>query len=388
MPQEEKRPTVISLFTGAMGLDLGFELEGFEIRLFLDKDPVVVENLKINRPEIPIIFRDICRVPTSEILEKARLVVGEPTVVTGGPPCQPFSTAGKRQSINEKRGRVLFEFIRVVKESQPMFFVFENVTGLLSAALKHISFYERIKKKKEELAPDERLGSAFELVLDKFKNIDSIDGDKYGITWGVVNAADYGAPQKRKRLIIIGSRDGKKVPLPLTTHAPPGSLEVMTGLKKPWVTLREALSGLNEAEPEYVPFPSWGKYMKYIPPGGCWRDLPDELKKEALGGAYCSQGGRTGFYRRLSWDSPAPTLVTSPVYKGSVLAHPEEDRPLSVREYARIQGFPDLWAFVGRTSAKYRIIGEAVPVPLARALARQILKEYRKRLIRLESIQK
>jgi len=386
MLRKGERPTVISLFTGAMGLDLGFELEDFQIRVFLDKDPVVVENLKVNRPGVPVISRDICCVPTSEILERAGLKVGEATVVTGGPPCQPFSTAGRRQSINEKRGKVLFEFIRVVRESQPMFFVFENVTGLLSAALKHISFYERIKKKEEELAPEERLGSAFELVLEEFRNIDSIEGGKYGISWGVVNAADYGAPQKRKRLIIIGSRDGKKVPLPPTTHAPPGSLEVMTGLKKPWVTLREALSGLNDPEPEYVPFPSWGKYMRYIPPGGCWRDLPDELKKEAMGGAYYSQGGRTGFYRRLSWDKPAPTLVTSPVYKGSVLAHPEEDRPLSVREYARIQGFPDSWVFVGRTSAKYRIIGEAVPIPLARALARQILKEYRKRLIRLESI--
>jgi len=386
MLEKGKRPTVISLFTGAMGLDLGFELEGFEIKVFLDKDPVVVENLRLNRPEVPVISRDIFYVPTSEILEKAGLGVGEATVVTGGPPCQPFSTAGRRLSINEKRGKALFEFIRVVRESQPMFFVFENVTGLLSAALKHISFYERIKKKEEELAPEERLGSAFELVLEKFRNIDSMEGGKYGISWGVVNAADYGAPQKRKRLIIIGARDGKKVPLPPTTHAPPGSLEVMTGLKKPWVTLREALSGLDDPRPEYVPFPSWGKYMKYVPPGGCWRDLPEELKKEAMGGAYYSQGGRTGFYRRLSWDKPAPTLVTSPVYKGSVLAHPEEDRPLSVKEYARIQGFPDSWVFVGRTSAKYRIIGEAVPVPLARALARQILKEFQKRLVKLESI--
>lgn len=368
----ENRPTVISLFTGAMGLDLGFEMEGFDIRVTLDNNKDVIATIRKNRPKIPIIGRDIFEVTTSEILEKARLRVGEATVITGGPPCQPFSTAGRRLSVKEKRGQLVFEFLRVIKEAKPKFFVFENVTGLLSAALKHISFYERIKKKEEELHPEERLGSAFEVVLEEFKKTN------YGINWGVVNAADYGAPQKRKRLIILGSREGKRIPIPTPTHGSPKSLEVISGLKKPWVTLREALKGLDDPNPEYVPFPSWGKYMKYVPEGGCWRDLPKKLQKEAMGGAYYSQGGRTGFYRRLSWDKPAPTLVTSPVFKGSVLAHPEENRPLSVREYARIQGFPDEWEFVDPTSTKYRLIGEAVPIPLARALAKQILKELEK----------
>ena len=129
-------------------------------------------------------------------------------------------------------------------------------------------------------------------------------------------------------------------------------------------------------------FPSWGKYLKYIPrgTGGNWTDLPDNIKNEAMGGAADSddpkrkgkQGGRTGFYRRLAWNSPAPTLVTSPTQMGTCICHPDEDRPLSVKEYAKLQGFPDDWEFVGTTSQKYRMIGEAVPIQLAFVIAKTI----------------
>lgn len=380
--EAENRPTVISLFTGAMGLDLGFEMEGFDIRVTLDNNKDAIATIKKNRPNIPIIGEDIFSVKTSEILEKARLKVGEATVVTGGPPCQPFSTAGRRKSVEEKKGQLVYQFLRVVRESQPKFFVFENVAGLVSAARKHISFFARIekKKKKEELAPEERLGSAFERFLEEFEKIRTLDGNYYVINWDVVNSADFGVPQKRRRFILLGSRDDKKTPLPTPTHGSPKSMDVILGHRKPWVTLRKALKDLNDPNPEYLPFPWWGKYMKYIPEGGCWRYLPKELQKEAMGGAYDStgkgnKGGRTGFYRRLSWDKPAPTLLTSPIFKGSVLAHPQESRALSVREYARIQKFPDDWEFVDHTATKYRLIGEAVPIPLARALAKQILKE-------------
>jgi DNA (cytosine-5)-methyltransferase 1 len=378
-----EKPTVISLFTGAMGLDLGFEIEGFDIRVTLDNNKDVIATIKKNQRNIPIIGDDIFNVKTPEILEKAGLKVGEATVVTGGPPCQPFSTAGRRKSVEEKKGQLVYQFLRVVRESQPKFFVFENVAGLVSAARKHISFYDRIKKKKEELAPEERLGSAFDRFLEEFKKIRTLDGNYYAINWDVVNSADFGVPQKRKRFILLGSRDGEKIPLPLPTHGSPKSKGVILGDRKPWVTLREVLKDLNDPNPEYLPFPWWGKYMKYIPEGGCWRDLPKELQKDALGGAYDStgkgnKGGRTGFYRRLSWDKPAPTLLTSPIFKGSVLAHPQENRALSVKEYARIQKFPDDWEFVDHIATKYRLIGEAVPIPLGRALARQILKELRR----------
>lgn len=146
--ESKSRPTVVSLFTGAMGLDLGFEMEGFDIRVALDNNKDVVATIKKNRPNIPIIGENIFNVRTSEILEKARLEIGEATVVTGGPPCQPFSTAGRRKSVEEKKGQLVYQFLRIVKESQPKFFVFENVAGLVSAARKHISFYARIEKRK------------------------------------------------------------------------------------------------------------------------------------------------------------------------------------------------------------------------------------------------
>ncbi len=375
-----KKPTIISLFSGAMGLDLGFEMEGFDIRVALDFNPDVVRTIKKNRPALPVIFKSIFDVKTKEILKKAKLNVGETNFVIGGPPCQPFSTAGKRLSVGEKKGLLVYEFIRVIRESKPEFFVFENVAGLLSAAVKHISFYERIKKKEAELHPDEKLGSAFKAIIKEFESLD------YAINYDILNAADYGAPQKRKRFIMIGSRDGKKFPLPLPTHGSPNNIDVIAGNKKTWVTLREALKNLNDPNPEYIPFPCWGKYMKHIPEGGCWRDLPKELLKEAMLNAYDEdkkkdslKGGRTGFYRRLSWDKPSPTLLTSPNFKGSVLGHPELDRPLSIKEYARIQGFPDEWEFVDHIATKYQFIGEAVPVPLSRAIARHLMQLLKKR---------
>jgi len=367
------KPTLISLFTGAMGLDLGFEMAGFEVRVAVDIDRWVCETIRANRPNLPIINADIRRVDTKLILEKACLKVGEPTVVTGGPPCQAFSTAGKRESINDARtdkgGDLVFEFLRVVREAKPKFFVFENVTGVLSAALRHISFYERIKRKKQEIPPEARLGTAFEKILNEFKETG------YRIKWAVLNAADYGVPQQRKRLFIVGSRENIDIPFPPEpTHAHPGSLDVISGKKKPWLTLRDAIWNLRDRKDlEYIPFPSWGRYLRYVPPGGCWVDIPKELQKEAMGGAYRSQGGRRGFFRRLSWDKPAPTLVTSPVMKATCLCHPDYDRPLSVEEYMRIQCFPDGWKLVGPTNTKYKMLGEAVPPPLGYVVAKCIL---------------
>ena len=150
--------------------------------------------------------------------------------------------------------------------------------------------------------------------------------------------------------------------------------------KKPWKTLRDALDGLKDDEMERMEFPKWGKYLKHIPAGGCWVDLPENLKKEAMGRAANSddpkrkgkQGGRTGFFRRLSWDKPSPTLVTSPAQMGTCICHPDDDRPLTVKEYAKLQGFPAGWKFVGSTSQKYRMIGEAVPVDLAKVIAKTV----------------
>jgi DNA (cytosine-5)-methyltransferase 1 len=359
-----KKPplTAISLFSGAMGLDTGFEQSGFQIKVTCEMRKEACDTIRLNRPDVPLLEGDIAEYTTGTILETAGLQIGEPTVVIGGPPCQSFSTAGTRKSFNEKRGIALLEFVRVVKESRPRFFVFENVKGLTNASLKHISFYERIKMKENEIPDESKLGTAFKYVLGKLAETG------YSISYKILNSADYGSPQKRLRLIIIGARDGEDVGFPDQTHDSPNSIQVITGKRRPWRAVGDVLKDLREDEQEYVKFPSWGKYIRYIKPGGDWRDLPPEIQREAMKGSFFSQGGRTGYFRRLSLDLPCPTLVTSPVFKGTCLAHPIFDRPLSIQEYARIQGFPDYWKFVGSTMKKYRMIGEAVPVELSYAL--------------------
>ncbi len=359
-------PAVISLFSGAMGLDLGFETAGFNIRVACEIRKEVCETIKSNRPTIPLLEGDIASYSTKEILGTAGLSPGEATLVLGGPPCQPFSTAGKRQSFNERRGTALLEYIRIVKESKPRLFVFENVKGLTNSSLQHMSFYDRIKMKQDEVPKEHQLGTAFKFVLEE------LDKTGYSLSYKILNAADYGSSQKRLRLIIVGSRDCEEIGYPIQTHDSPNSINVVTKKMKPWRNLGDVLDDSKEDDQEYVKFPSWGKYMKYIKQGGNWRDLPIDLQKEAMQGSFYSQGGRTGYFRRLSLSSQCPTLVTSPVFKGTCLAHPTQDRPLSIQEYSRIQGFPEGWRFFGNIYKKYRMIGEAVPVELSCAIALHI----------------
>lgn len=373
-----KNPTVISLFTCGMGMDVGFEKAKFQTVYTNDITKFACDTIRQNRSEIPCDEGDITNISSKEILKKSKHKKGEIDVVIGGPPCQSFSTAGARKGLEDKRGMALLEFIRVIRDVQPKFFVFENVPGLKSIAKKHISFYDRMSVDKKTLSSDQQYGSLFGEILDEFNKL-----KKYKSDWDILNSADYGVPQKRKRLILIGSRtmDPKIIFEKIKKNAKfadPKKAEEEG--KKPWKTLRDALDGLKDDKMERTEFPKWGKYLKHIPAGGCWVDLPDNLKKEAMGRAANSddpkrkgkQGGRTGFFRRLSWDKPSPTLVTSPSQMGTCLCHPDEDRPLTVKEYAKLQGFPAGWKFIGSTSQKYRMIGEAVPVPLAKVIAKTV----------------
>jgi len=355
--------TVVSLFTGAYGLDLGFELAGFRVTVALDISEDSYRNLKANRPKIPFLLGDIKRFSTADILKEAGLKPGEVDVVTGGPPCQPFSPAGKRQSLRDPRAAPLMDFIRVIKEARPKVFVMEEVPGILSARIKHVPIKERGKR---PLTPEEEPGSAWRVVLEE------LEKTGYRIAWKVLNAADYGTPQVRERVIVIGVRpDLDKAPVfPEPTHSkePVGLFRVL----RTWLTLAEALAGIED-HIGYLPLPpKYAKFMKYVPPGGNWRQIPDELKPEAMNAAYRAGGGRMGFYRRLTWFEPSSTLVTSPAMKATMMVHPWEDRPLSVREYLRIQGFPDEWRVVVSIQSAYRLFGEAVPVPLAKAIARTV----------------
>ena len=352
----KKRP-VISLFSGAMGLDIGLKAAGLDIAVALECNPFPVATIARNFPVLSLIPRPIEDVSSDEILEKAQLKPREPFAVVGGPSCQVFSTAGQRRSLSDPRSMMFKHFVRVVRDTQPEFFVMENVRGLLSAAVRHRPLWQR-GPGYPQLATEEQLGSAFRVVAQTLRDIG------YYCLFDVLNAADYGVPQIRQRLVIIGSRDGRKVRMPNPTHHPKGR----EGLPK-WRTLGDALDDLNEDDPDYFLFcPSKRRYLKLIPEGGNWRQLPDELKSDALGRAFHSWGGRSGFFRRLSRGRPSPALTTRPDSKATMLCHPTELRPLTVGEYARLQQFPDDWIFEGTVRQKYEQVGNAVPIGLGTAI--------------------
>ena len=376
--QTAREMRVISLFTCGMGMDIGFEKAGFITVYANDITKFACDTIRRNKPGLHCDEGDITEIRSEQIMKNARVKKEEVDVVIGGPPCQSFSTAGMRRGLDDKRGMALLEFMRIVRDVKPKFFVFENIAGLISAAKKHVPFYDRISGKSRKLRPDQEYGSLFTDILSEFERIDG-----YKFRWNLLNSADYGIPQKRKRLILIGSRvaDPGNVFKAIEEHAKYADPRQATKLKKkPWRTLRYALKDLNDEDKECVKFPKWGRYLAYVPPGGCWVDLPNSMKQEAMGGAADTddprrkgkQGGRRGFFRRLSWNLPAPTLVTSPAQMGTCICHPDETRPLTVKEYAKIQGFPDDWVFVGSTTQKYRMIGEAVPVDLAEIIAKTI----------------
>lgn len=356
---------MISLFSGAMGLDIGFMAAGFELRLANDISKESYNTVTNNLPNTSFIHDDIQKISSSELLSKAGLGVAEVDVLVGGPPCQPFSTAGKREGLNDPRASPLREFIRVINDIQPKIFVMEEVEGLLSSRLIHVPISERNNKK---LKDEEESGSVFKVVRQMLKSTN------YKYNYWILNSADFGAPQCRRRLIFMGSK--KTLPKPLVQTHSEVQLTLPDGSKlEPWNTLWEATADLQKIDQEYLKFSSSrSSYMKSIVPGGNWRHLPKECVKAALGGAYESGGGKMGYYRRLSWDEPSPTVVTSPAQNSTMLCHPYDNRPLSVEEYKRIQGFPDDWEIVGSTTQeKYKLIGDAVPVHLSYAIAKNVI---------------
>ena len=349
-----KKFNVISLFSGAMGLDNGVEKAGLNIRLCVEFQHAMAETIRSNRPDVPLIEDDVRNYSGSELRERAGLKQDEEVfLVCGGPPCQAFSTAGKRLGFDDDRGNVFLKYIDLIGEIRPRYFLLENVRGLLSAAY----------RPQEETPCGEKAekGSALLYALDRMEKIG------YSATFTLYDAANYGVPQRRERVIILGSREGYKIPLIPPTHAKDGA----DGLMK-WTTLREAIKGLTKCTA--APIPSRRlKYFEMLGPGSCWKDLPVEVQKEAMGKSFLLPGGKTGFFRRLAWDEPSPTLVTCPTMPATDLIHPVENRALSIEEYARIQMFPDDWIFKGSMSDVYKQIGNAVPVGMGYAAAKHLL---------------
>ena len=354
-----KRLKAISLFSGAMGLDLGIEKAGIEIKLCVELNKQAVATIR-NNTDIPVIDRDITTIPTAELLEVSGLKLGDVDLVVGGPPCQAFSTAGARRGLDDFRGNVIIQYLRVVSEIQPKYFILENVRGILSAKLNAVpdsyNEYEGIKDMK---------GSVIRFLANEFRKFG------YTISFALFNAANYGVPQIRERVIIFGVKGNKRIPLPQPSHSEQG----VNGTKK-WVTLGDVIKDLPKPdESEYTPLSKrMLQYMPLVKEGENWTSLEPEMAKEAMGKAYELGGSKTGFLRRLSNSKPSPTLVTSPIMPATLICHPTELRPLSVKEYARVQQFPDSWRFSGKISDIYKQIGNAVPVGLGYMAGMQIIR--------------
>jgi len=373
----ESRREIWSFFSGALGLDLGLEQAGLHPTLANEIHPAFCRSIRANRPGLDLIEGDV-RSLTGESLRGHRSFDGEVFLMAGGPPCQPFSSGGKRAALNDPRGNLLYEFFRLVGEVRPCYFALENVANLTTAALKHrpierrpgkhwnLRHYEtpRLPGLGEDTLPleaDEMAGSALrQLVRD-------VGELGYHITFAVVDAADYGAPQKRLRFLMLGSRDFPPPSIPAPTHGHGKD-------KAAHVTVGDTIRHLaSEPGPHSDYTEPMARLFRQVPSGGNWRSLPKELHKEALGGAYEAGGGKTGFFRRLSWDTPAPTVTGRANRKGSAMCHPEATRPLSVLECAALQGFPPGWQFSGAMNVQYMQVGNAVPVVLGHAIGNAIL---------------
>ncbi|MBO4985245.1 MAG: DNA (cytosine-5-)-methyltransferase [Bacteroides sp.] len=330
--------TSAELFAGAGGLALGMHMAGFRHVLLNEMDAMACQTLRRNHPEWNVLEGDIHKVDFTPLQ-------GRVDFLSGGFPCQAFSYAGKKGGLNDTRGTLFFELARAVSEIQPKVFMGENVKGLLS----HDS------------------GKTLEIIRNSIAEL--------GYTLvepRVLKAIMYQVPQKRERLIFIAIRND--IARRVQFRWPDPYYRVMT--------LRDAfLKG--ELYPEDVPAsegqlypPKKARVMAMVPEGGDWRDLPVEEQKAYMGGSFYLGGGKTGMARRLSMDEPSLTLTCAPAQKQTERCHPTETRPLTVREYARIQTFPDSWQFEGNLAAQYKQIGNAVPVNLAYAIGRSLIRLF------------
>lgn len=389
----------VSLFSGAGGLDCGLESAGgrqIKMVAWVEKDPNARATLIANHPHaIKAMFEDVATLTPKRVMAATGLEPEDAFLVAGGPPCQAFSTAGLRRSVNEERGRIVEHYFDMIRVLRPRFFLFENVRGLLSVAVKHRPYDERIASERNSpgepgLPAEHRIGSVFhQLILPRFERLG------YELVYGLVNTADYGTAQVRHRFVILGSRDREfgtgrfrkqtgRLKTILDVLPPTHHQLAAYAPIRPWRTLREAIGHLASVTPSpedcYTYSAERAAIWRRIPPGKYWtfiRDNPalfPEGLEQLLGGAYTSAGGKVGFWRRLSWDLPAPTLQTQPQHFATGLCHPDHERPLSLLEYAALQDFPESYVFVGNKSSRYEQIGNAVPVRLGRAIGSLLLR--------------
>lgn len=370
-----KQYTTISLFSGAMGLDAGLEATGrFKILAAVEKERPFCASIRANQaagllnPDMVVLEADIRDVDPLALLQSLGLQPGELDLLVGGPPCQSFSTAGRRGTTQDSRGTLLWDFLRFIEAMRPRFFLMENVRGLLSAATSHRPIADRPAKGGKPLSNAEQPGSVVRLFADDLQKI----GSGYHMDCFEVNAVNYGAPQLRERALFIGNRFNAQVDFPDPTHgnpdrvrAPVADLFEPTPTLLPWSTLGDAIGRMNDPGEVIMDFsPRKKSFLAKITPGSNWRSLSLEDQQLSMGKAWLAKGGRSGWWRRLSFDLPCPTLVTMPNHASTSLCHPTEVRALSLKEYAAIQEFPNGWTFCGTASQQYAQVGNAVPVRL------------------------
>lgn len=316
--------TCIELFAGAGGTALGMENAGLKHVLLNELNKDAAETLRLNFKDTNILEADVHDVS----FESYKGV----DVVQAGFPCQAFSYAGNRLGFEEARGTLFFEFARCVKETRPKVAVGENVRGLLN----HDN------------------GKTLQIMLKVFDELG------YRVMYRVLRAQYLDVPQKRERLIILAVRKDLDIPFAFPKE------------RNYTISLREALKDCPASEGQQYPEKK-RSVMEMVPEGGYWKDLPIEVQKSYMGRSFYLSGGKTGMARRLSWNEPSLTLTCSPAQKQTERCHPSETRPLTVREYARIQTFPDSWTFAGSTASKYKQIGNAVPVNLGYHVGRCVV---------------
>ncbi|MFQ6837915.1 MAG: DNA cytosine methyltransferase [Thomasclavelia spiroformis] len=324
--KENGKFKTIELFAGAGGLALGLEKAGFSSLGLVELDKDASNTLKVNRPNWNVINDDIANISKLDLENLFNIKKGELDLLSGGSPCQSFSYAGKRLGLEDARGTLFYHYAVFLDKLQPKMFLFENVKGLKT--------HDK--------------GRTYATILDIFEK------EGYVIQKDVLNAWDFGVPQKRERLITIGIRKdlAKKIHFEFPTP------------KEYKPVLRDILLDCPVSEgASYSTYKK--KIFEMVPPGGYWRDIPEDIAKEYMKSCWYMEGGRTGILRRLSLDEPSLTVLTSPSQKQTDRCHPLEARPFTIRENARCQSFPDDWVFCGSIGQQYKQVGNAVPVNLA-----------------------
>ena len=330
---KKKNYKSIELFAGAGGLALGIEKAGFDTIGLIEIDKDASDTLKCNRPEWRVINEDIANISSLDLKEYFNVSDGELDLLSGGAPCQSFSYAGKRLGLEDARGTLFYHYAKFLEKLQPKMFLFENVKGLLT----------------------HNHGRTYKTITDIFESTG------YTIQKQVLNAWDYGVAQKRERLITIGIRKDLSGKISFNFPEPHEYKPI----------LRDILLDCPKSEgTKYSEYKR--KIFELVPPGGYWRDIPENIAKEYMKSCWYMEGGRTGILRRLSLDEPSLTVLTSPSQKQTDRCHPLEARPFTVRENARCQSFPDNWKFCGRIGSQYKQVGNAVPVNLAYEIAKKI----------------